>query len=74
MSSTVHIVDFHDNNRVLKLMMSKAGYVTSSMKPLSGSLEHQSRLVLKYFMSGVVARQHSSEPPFPSTTSAFGTP
>ncbi len=73
MSSNIYLGDFHTSNRVLKLMMAKAGYVTSRMRPLSGPLEQQSVLVLRKFMSGVMHDQTLPVPPFPFATASFGT-
>lgn len=74
MSSNVHLVDFHINNRILNKMMLKAGYVTSKMKPLPGPLFRQSSLVLRNFMSGVIRNHQIASAPFPDDAFGYGTP
>lgn len=73
MSSNIHLVDFHSSNRILNQMMAKAGYVTLRMKPLSGPLFHQSKLVLQNFMTGVMRDHRVDIAPLPEATSAYGT-
>ncbi|OYR15077.1 hypothetical protein [Brucella thiophenivorans] len=74
MPSNIRLVDFHISNRILKQMMSKAGYVTPRMKPLSGPLFHQSQVVLQNFMSGVMRDYRVETAPLPHSTAAYGTP
>lgn len=74
MPSNIHLGNFHVSNRILKQMMSKAGYVTLRMKPLTGPLCHQSQLVLQKFMSGVMLDHRIEIAPLPNFTAAYGTP
>jgi hypothetical protein len=55
-------------------MMAKAGYVTLRMKPLSGPLFQQSKIILENFMGGVMRDQRVDIAPLPEATSAYGTP
>jgi hypothetical protein len=74
MSSNIQFVNFHINNRILNQMMAKAGYVTLRMKPLSGPLFQQSKIILENFMGGVMRDQRVDIAPLPEATSAYGTP
>ncbi len=75
MSSSVRTVDFNPGgNRILNQMLHKAGYVTARMKPLSGPLSSQSRVVLDRFMSGDVRQGNAGSPSGPESISAFGRP
>ncbi len=74
MSSNIQFVNFHINNRILNQMMAKAGYVTLRMKPLSGPLFQQSKIILENFMGGVMRDQRVDIAPLPEAPSAYGTP
>jgi len=73
MPSNIYSVDFHSSNRMLNQMMARAGYVTLRMKPLSGPLFCQSKLVLEKFMTGVMRDHRVDIAPTPDATSAYGT-
>lgn len=75
MSCNIHVVDFDPvSNRILNLMLHRAGYVTARMKPFSGPLASRSRIVLLRFMSGVIRQGNAGSPSGPKPISAFGQP
>lgn len=74
MSSIINNINFSPaNNRILKIMLSNAGYETLRMRPLTGPLWEQSQRVLKHFMTGVVHSKQFHESPTPEATAAYGT-
>ncbi len=73
MPSNIQFVNFHINNRILNQMMAKAGYVTLRIKPLSGPLFKQSKIILENFMGGVMRDQRVDIAPLPEATSAYQT-
>ncbi|MBB4095284.1 hypothetical protein HGG72_16850 [Ochrobactrum pecoris] len=71
MSSNIYNVDFHTNHRILKQMMTKAGYLTSKMKPLPGPYYNQSALILRNFMAGAMGDVQTDADPQTEGTSAY---
>ncbi|MEJ5083378.1 MULTISPECIES: hypothetical protein [unclassified Ochrobactrum] len=73
MFSIINTVNFSPaNNRLLKIMLSNAGYETLRMRPLPGPLWEQSQRVLKHFMTGVVHSKQLYESPPPESAAAYG--
>ncbi|MBA8840921.1 hypothetical protein [Ochrobactrum sp. RH2CCR150] len=73
MSSNICNVDFHSNHRILKQMITKAGYLTSRMKPLPGPHYNESVVVLRNFMAGVLGDMETNAGPQSDGSSAYGT-
>jgi hypothetical protein len=75
MSSVICTADFNPaNNRILNLMLQKAGYVTERMAPLAGPLAKQSHRVLRRFMAGVIRPSNDHISPDPRPVTSYGRP
>lgn len=74
MSSNVHIVNFMPtSNRILKIMLTNADYVTLKMRPLAGPLAERSQRILARFMTGVMRSANQFDATPNPAAAAFGT-